>query len=143
MAQHTDTITCVFDLRRVIYETVVEGNIEKWDMASGEITFVNSKVQINKGRWYMGGLQKTRVIFKRSKPKLISTGHLVGKMAYFNLSVDKGEAPRAPSLYRSASTSALYPLWTIKTSATAKAEIWTDVEDWAGGVLTLVIADSL
>jgi hypothetical protein len=137
LAQHTDTITCVFDLRRVIYETVVEGNIEKWDMASGEITFVNSKVQINKGRWHMGGLSKDQSYIQNEvNLKLTSTGHLVGKMAYFNLSVDKGEAPRAP-LYIDLSPHQRSTPLDYKNLATAKAEIWIDVEDWAGGVLTL------
>ena len=137
LAQHTDTITCSFDLRRVNYETMAEGIIEPWDMAAGEIEIINSKVRVKKGGWRMGGLSKDRsYILNEVNLKLTSAGHIVGKMAYFNLHVNRGEVPRSP-LY--------IPLTPHKRSKpldynnldSAKAKIWIDVEDWAGGLLTL------
>ena len=137
LAKHTKSITCSFYLRRVVYESSVQGDIEQWDMASGAITIENSKVQIKRGGWHMGGLSKDRSYIQNEvNLKLTSTGHLVGKMAYFNLSVDKGEAPRAPLYIELSPHQRSTPL-DYKNLATAKAEIWIDVEDWAGGVLTL------
>ena len=137
LAKHTKSITCTFYLRRVVYESSVQGDIEQWDMASGAITIENSKVQIKRGGWHMGGLSKDRSYIQNEvNLKLTSTGHLVGKMAYFNLSVDKGEAPRAPLYIELSPHQRSTPL-DYKNLATAKAEIWIDVEDWAGGVLTL------
>jgi len=137
LAQHPDTIICAFDLRRVNYETKLEGEIEPWDMAAGEIEFKNSKVRVKKGGWRMGGLSKDRSYIQNEvNLKLTSAGHIVGKMAYFNLHVNRGEAPRSPLYIELAPQKRSTPL-DYKNLTTAKAEIWIDVEDWAGGVLTL------
>ena len=66
--------------------------------------------------------------------KLSDDGHLIGKMAYFNLNTNDGEVPINP----------MYPILTEHNRSTpinltninnSSAKLFIDVEDWAGGVM--------
>ena len=103
-------------------------------MAVGSIKFASAGVSVN-GRWRMGGLSKdSSYLTDEVNLRLDSQGHLIGKMAYFNLSVDAGEVPRKPLYIEIKPHAKSIPLHTTKPR---QAELWIDVEDWAGGVLYL------
>ncbi|MDP6969501.1 MAG: hypothetical protein QGG88_10395 [Gammaproteobacteria bacterium] len=137
IAQHADTITCSFDLRRVVYENKTEGEMENWNIANGVIRIENGKVNLKSGRWNMGGLSSNPSYLRDEiNLRLTDKGHLVGKMAYFHLNIDSGEAPMAP-LYIELAPHQRSTALDYKNLPTTKAEIWIDVEDWAGGVLLL------
>lgn len=134
LAELASAIACQFRLRRVIYEQSTEGDIEQWNMAVGSIKFASAGVSVN-GRWRMGGLSKdSSYLTDEVNLRLDSQGHLIGKMAYFNLSVDAGEVPRKPLYIEIKPHAKSIPLHTTKPR---QAELWIDVEDWAGGVLYL------
>jgi hypothetical protein len=127
-------IACDFRLRRVVYENYVEGQIENWDMARGRMLLTNEGVKIE-GQWRMGGLSKDASYLKNEvNLGLTKTGHLVGKMAYFPLTVKQGETLRKPLYIELKPHKRSKPL---NINNLKDAEIWTDVEDWAGGVWQL------
>ena len=124
-------IVCSFELRRVEYEDKPEGQIENWAMAKGFLIMTSNGVKI-KGKWRMGGLSKDPDYLKNEvNLKLTKTGHLVGKMAFFLLNVSSGEVFEKPIFVELTAHKRSEPL-DIKTPDGAK--LWTDVEDWAGGV---------
>jgi hypothetical protein len=83
----------------------------------------------------MGGLSKDSSYLKHEvNLRLTKAGHLVGKMAYFNLNLEEGEVPKNPLYIELKPHNRSQPL---NINNPKKAEFWTDVEDWAGGVWRL------
>ena len=129
-----EPVRCQFNLRRVQYEDKPEGQIENWNMAQGHLDISSEAVKIN-GAWRMGGLSKDPGYLNNEvNLKLTRAGHLVGKMAYFLLNVHPGEVLEKPLYVELKPHKRSKPL-DLKTLG--KAELWTDVEDWAGGVWSL------
>jgi len=128
-------IQCRFTINRVAYDNSELGVPEHWDMAKGTINVNGSDVEFGEGSyWKMGGLSTDKSYFRDEvNIKLTEDGHFVGKMAYFTHTVKQGEVPREP----------LYPTLTKHKrskpinlkSIGDSAELWIDVEDWAGGVM--------
>jgi len=129
--------SCYFTLRRVVYEESILGKIEGWNMAQGTINIKGSDVEFIKSKWRMGGLS-TDPSYLRDEVniKLTEDGHLVGKMAYFNLNIKQGEAPLSP-LYVTLTKHKRSKAFTIHDIKMTRAQIWIDVEDWAGGVMSV------
>lgn len=127
-------MVCEFRLRRVVYEEFKEGMMEHWNMARGKITFAGKGVDID-GKWRMNGLSKDAGYLKNEvNLGLTKQGHLVGKMAYFHLKIDPGEAPRKPLYVALTPHQRSQPL---DLQNPKFAEFWIDVEDWAGGALRI------
>jgi hypothetical protein len=128
---------CSFTLRRVVYDKSILGKIEGWNMAQGTINIKGSDVEFIKSKWRMGGLS-TDPSYLRDEVniKLTEDGHLVGKMAYFNLNIKQGEAPLSP-LYVTLTKHKRSKAFTIHDIKMTRAQIWIDVEDWAGGVMSV------
>ena len=128
---------CSFTLRRVVYDKSILGKIEGWNMAQGTINIKGSDVEFIKSKWRMGGLS-TDPSYLRDEVniKLTEDGHLVGKMAYFNLNIKQGEAPLSP-LYVTLTKHKRSEAFTIHDIKMTRAQIWIDVEDWAGGVMSV------
>ena len=127
-------VSCQFNLRRVEYESKPEGRIENWNMAQGRLKITSNEVNFD-GAWRMGGLSKDPGYLKNEvNLKLTKDGHLLGKMAYFLLNVSPGEVLEKPLYVELKPHKRSKPL-DLKTLG--RAELWTDVEDWAGGVWTL------
>ena len=134
-----DEIICRFSLKRVVYENKAEGEIEGWDMAYGSIIFKGQNTDF-KGAWSMnmGGLSSDSKYFNDEiNIKLTKDGHLVGKMAYFTHTVDIDEAPRRPLFIELTKHPKTKPLNYKNINLDNSAEFWIDVEDWAGGVMSL------
>jgi len=129
-----EPVRCQFNLRRVQYEEKPEGQIENWNMAQGHLDISSEEVKI-KGAWRMGGLSKDPGYLNNEvNLKLTKAGHLVGKMAYFLLNVHPGEVLEKPLYVELKPHKRSQPL---NLKNLGKAELWTDVEDWAGGVWSL------
>lgn len=129
-----EPVRCQFNLRRVQYEDKPEGQIENWNMAQGHLDISSEAVKIN-GAWRMGGLSKDPGYLNNEvNLKLTRAGHLVGKMAYFLLNVHPGEVLEKPLYVELKPHKRSKPL---DLKILGKAELWTDVEDWAGGVWSL------
>ena len=135
LSSNNKNVSCRFTLRRIIYDSSAEGVIEGWNMARGKIIVNGSKVSFN-GNWTMGGISgDPSYLEDEVNLKLTEDGHLVGKMAYFTHTVKDGEAPRNP----------LYPVLKKHKRSTpidlsmdrVQSEQFIDVEDWAGGVLSV------
>jgi len=134
-----DEIVCGFNLRRIVYENKAEGEIEGWDMAYGSITFKGLNADF-KGTWSknMGGLSSdSRYFNDEINIKLTKDGHLVGKMAYFTHTIDSDEAPRKPLFIEITKHPKTKPLNYKNINLDNSAEFWIDVEDWAGGIMSL------
>ena len=128
-------IQCQFKLRRVSYDKHADGQIENWNMALGNVFLSNDGVKL-KGHWRMGGLSKDSSYLKHEvNLKLTTAGHLIGKMAYFHLNISNGEALKKPLYIELKPHKRSKPL---DINNPKNAELWTDVEDWAGGVWTLM-----
>lgn len=131
-----DKLTCAFYLRRVIYENKVEGEIEDWYMAQGSLIINGSEVLLV-GNWRMGGLSSDPKYLKDEvNLRLTKDGHIVGKMAYFNLNTTKGEVPINPTFVELKKHPRSEPL-NYKDRQNKNAKYWIDVEDWAGGVMSV------
>jgi|TARA_B110000240_G_scaffold143250_1_gene158500 hypothetical protein len=134
LATLVQPIACDFRLRRVVYENSEGGQLENWDMARGRMLLTNGGVKIE-GNWLMGGLSTDPSYLKNEvNLKLTKTGHLVGEMAFFLLNVQQGDTPREPLYIELKPHTRSKPLNIINPK---DAELWTDVEDWAGGVWQL------
>jgi len=134
-----EKLQCFFRLRRVVYENIDEGEIEDWNIADGYLLIEKGEVNIdvNQSRWKMGGLSEDPSYLEDEvNLRLTKDGHLVGKMAYFNLHIDTGEAPRIPLYIEIKKHKRSIPLNYINPKKES-AELWIDVEEWAGGVLLL------
>ena len=136
LSMNDKDITCRFRMSRIVYDVIEEGSIEGWNTAEGNINIMGSNVEFGKhSRWRMGGLSSDPSYFRdKVNIKLTESGHLVGKMAYFNLNIKQGETPRNP----------LYPTLTEHKRSTpinlsniknVNAKLFIDVEDWAGAVM--------
>ena len=106
-------------------------------MAKGTINVKESDIEFGEGSyWKMGGLSTDKSYLRDEvNIKLTEDGHFVGKMAYFTHTIKQGEVPREP----------LYPTLTkhkrskpinLKSIGNS-AELWIDVEDWAGGIMRI------
>ena len=125
-------LTCGFKLKRVVYENTSKGEIEDWNMAYGSLIINGSEVTLD-GSWRMGGLSNDPKYMKDEvNLRLTRDGHIVGKMAYFHLSINNGEAPRKPLFIELKKHQNSKPL---NYKIRAAAEYWIDVEDWAGGIM--------
>jgi len=132
-----EKLQCFFRLRRVVYENIDEGEIEDWNIADGYLLIEKGEVNIdvNQSRWKMGGLSADPSYLEDEvNLRLTKDGHLVGKMAYFNLHIDTGEAPRIPLYIEIKKHKRSIPLNYINPKKES-AELWIDVEEWAGGVM--------
>ena len=135
LTNNVKDIQCRFTINRVVYDNSELGVPEYWDMAKGTINVKGSDVEFGEGSyWKMGGLSTDKSYLRDEvNIKLTEDGHFVGKMAYFTHTVKQGEVPREP----------LYPTLTKHKrskpinlkSIGDSAELWIDVEDWAGGVM--------
>ena len=135
LAYIQDKITCSFNLRRVDYDDNFEGIIDNWEMAIGSITIDGTKVIFN-GSWKMGGLSSNPKYWKDEVDiRLTKDGHFVGKMAYFNLLVEKDEAPENPIYVELQKHPKSKPLNYKEYNKSAK--IWINVGTSTGGVMTI------
>jgi len=136
LTNNEDDFQCRFRMSRIVYENVKEGKEEPWNISEGSLNIIGSNVEFARNsRWRMGGLSSDPSYMRdQVNLRLTSDGHFVGKMAYFNLSVDNGEVPINP----------MYPILTKHKRSTpinlnnitnANAKLFIDVEDWAGGVM--------
>ena len=135
LTNNVKDIQCSFTINRVVYENSELGVPEYWDMAKGTINVKGSDVEFGEGSyWKMGGLSTDKSYLRDEvNIKLTEDGHFVGKMPYFTHTIKQGEVPREP----------LYPTLTKHKrskpinlkSIGDSAELWIDVEDWAGGVM--------
>ena len=133
LSRNNKNVSCRFTMRRIIYENNPQGEIENWNMANGKIIFNGADVVFN-GNWRMGGISgDPSYLEDEVNLKLTENGHLVGKMAYFNLTVKDGEAPRNPLYPALKEHKRSIPIELKKDSIKSKQFI--DVEDWAGAVL--------
>ena len=134
--QNEDDFQCRFTMTRIVYENIKEGKEEGWNIAEGNIDIRGSNVEFGSdAKWRMGGLSSDPSYMRdQVNLKLTDEGHIVGKMAYFNLHVDNGEVPINP----------MYPILTKHKRSTpinlnkltnTSAKLFVDVEDWAGGVM--------
>ena len=137
LTNNVKDIQCRFTINRVVYENSELGVPEYWDMAQGTINVKGSEVEFGEGSyWKMGGLSTDKnYLTDEVNIKLTEDGHFVGKMAYFTHTIKQGEVPREP----------LYPTLTKHKrskpinlkSIGDSAELWIDVEDWAGGIMRI------
>ena len=134
--QNEDDFQCRFTMTRIVYENIKEGKEEGWNIAEGNIDIRGSNVEFGSdAKWRMGGLSSDPSYMRdQVNLKLTEDGHIVGKMAYFNLHVDNGEVPINP----------MYPILTehkrstpinLSNKSYTNAKLFIDVEDWAGGVM--------
>jgi endonuclease YncB( thermonuclease family) len=125
-------------MRRVNYEDSVGGTIESWSSARGAVVISGSKISFAKGSaWEMGGLSTDPSYLQDEvNLKLTHDGHIVGRMAYFIFGVQEGEVPVSPryvSLTKHKNSKPIDPSNMKKTNA----ELWIDIEDWAGGIIRI------
>ena len=136
LSNNEDDYECRFAMTRIVYENVKEGKEEGWTIAEGNIDIRGSNVEFgSNAKWRMGGLSSDPSYMRdQVNLKLTDDGHIIGKMAYFNLHVDNGEVPINP----------MYPILTKHKRSTpinlnnltnTSAKLFIDVEDWAGGVM--------
>ena len=136
LTNNEDDYECRFAMTRIVYENIKEGKEEGWTIAEGNIDITGSNVEFgSNAKWRMGGLSSDPSYMRdQVNLKLTDEGHIVGKMAYFNLHVDNGEVPINP----------MYPILTKHKRSTpinlnnltnANTKIFIDVEDWAGAVM--------
>jgi len=136
LTNNKNDFQCHFSMTRIVYEKIKEGQEEGWNIAEGNIIIKGSNVEFEKqARWRMGGLSSDQSYLRdQVNIKLSDRGHLVGKMAYFNLKTNDGEVPTNP----------LYPILTehkrsipinLNDITNTAAKFYIDVEDWAGAVM--------
>ena len=105
-------------------------------IAEGNIDIRGSNVEFGSdAKWRMGGLSSDPSYMRdQVNLKLTDEGHIVGKMAYFNLHVDNGEVP----------INTMYPILTehkrstpinLSNKSYTNAKLFINVEDWAGAVM--------
>ena len=138
LTSNADNWRCNFIMRRVNYEDSVGGTIESWSSARGAVVISGSKISFAKGSaWEMGGLSTDPSYLQDEvNLKLTHDGHIVGRMAYFIFGVQEGEVPVSPryvSLTKHKKSKPIDPSNMKKTNA----ELWIDIEDWAGGIIRI------
>ena len=133
LSSNKDNYKCGFTLKRIVYENDPNGNVENWNMLTGNAHINGSDVSLS-GSWRMGGLSSDPSYLEDEvNLKLTENGHLVGKMAYFLLTVSNGEVPRNPLyvvLNEHQRSTPIEPSIRNKTF-----DQYIDVEDWAGGFM--------
>ena len=135
LANNVKDLRCAFRIQRVNYENSELGQIEGWNMAQGAINIQGSDVEFGEGSfWRLGGLSTDPSYLQDEvNIKLTEDGHLVGKMAYFTHGVKQGEVPREPLYVTLTKHKRSKPI-NLKSIGNS-AELWIEVEDWAGGVM--------
>ena len=139
IAKSHKKLQCFFRLRRVVYENNDQGEIEDWSIADGYLFIEKGELNIdgNRSRWRMGGLSSDPSYLEDEvNLRLTKDGYFVGKMAYFTHHIDTGEVPKSPLYIEFKKHKKSKPL-NYKSSEIESAELWIDVEEWAGGVLFL------
>ena len=139
IVKNHEKLQCFFRLRRVVYENIDEGEIEDWNIADGYLLIEKGEVHIdgNQSRWKMGGLSADPSYLEDEvNLRLTKDGYFVGKMAYFTHHIDTGEVPRSPLYIEIKKHKRSTPL-NYENPKKESAELWIDVEEWAGGVLLL------
>ena len=136
LTNNKNDFQCRFSMTRIVYEKIKEGQEEGWNIAEGNINIKGSNIEFGKkARWRMGGLSlDSSYLRDQVNIQLSDRGHLIGKMAYFNLKTNDGEVPTNP----------LYPILTEHKRSTpinlnniknTSAKFYIDVEEWAGAVM--------
>jgi hypothetical protein len=137
LTKNLKDFTCYFTLRRKVFDQSSVGIVENWNMAQGNLNIRGSDVEFANGSfWKMGGISSDKSYLRDEvNLKITEDGYLVGKMAYFTHSVKQGEAPMSPRYVTLKKNKKSVPIsfQVIKT----RAKFFIDVEDWAGGLLTL------
>jgi len=135
LSSNKDNYTCGFSLKRIIYENDPNGDIENWNMLTGKAHINGSDVSLS-GSWRMGGLSSdSSYLEDEINLKLTENGHIVGKMAYFNLTVSDGEAPRNPLYVVLIEHQRSTPIKLSSRNRNETFDQYIDVEDWAGGFM--------
>ena len=134
--QNEDDFQCRFTMTRIVYENIKEGKEEGWNIAEGNIDIRGSNVEFGSdAKWRMGGLSSDPSYLRdQVNLKLTDEGHIVGKMAYFNLHVDNGEVPINP-MYPILSKHKRSTPINLNNKSFTNAKLFIDVEDWAGAVM--------
>ena len=133
LSSNKDNFTCGFSLKRIIYENDPNGDVENWNMLTGNAHINGYDVSLS-GSWRMGGLSSDPSYLEDEvNLKLTENGHLVGKMAYFNLTVKDGEVPRNPLYVVLNEHKRSTPISLAQENTFFDQYI--DVEDWAGGFM--------
>ena len=134
LAKSITDANCRFTLKRIVYDKSESGELQNWSMASGTINIKDANVDFVKSSWGMGGLSIDPSYFiDETNIKLTEDGHFVGKMAYFNRTINKGEVPENPT-YPTLIKHQRSKAATFKDNKIVEAKYFIDVEDWAGGV---------
>jgi len=139
LATHIQDTNCKFVINRIAYDKSEAGEIQSWALATGFVNIKDGNVDFVKASWRQGGLSLDPSYFKdETNVKLTADGHFVGKIAYFPLSVDKGEVPKNP-LYPTLNKHQRSSAATFKDNniIRARTRYFIDVEDWAGGILSI------
>ena len=138
LTSNADNWRCNFIMRRVNYEDSVGATIESWSSARGAIVISGSKISFAKGSaWEMGGLSTDPSYLQDEvNLKLTHDGHIVGRMAYFIFGVQEGEVPVSPRYVSLTKHKKSKPIDSSNMKKT-NAELWIDIEDWAGGIIRI------
>jgi len=138
LTNNADNWRCNFQMRRVEYEQSVKGIIQPWTIAQGAFEISGSKISFARGSaWEMGGLSTDPTYLQDEvNLKITSDGHIVGRMAYFTHSVQEGEVPRSPRYITLTKHKRSKPI-NFNNIAKTNAELWIDIEDWAGGLIQI------
>ena len=138
LTNNADNWRCNFQMRRVEYEQSVKGIIQPWTIAQGAFEISGSKISFARGSaWEMGGLSTDPTYLQDEvNLKITSDGHIVGRMAYFTHSVQEGEVPRSRRYITLTKHKRSKPI-NFNNIAKTNAELWIDIEDWAGGLIQI------
>ena len=138
LTNNADNWRCNFQMRRVEYEQSVKGIIQPWTIAQGAFEISGSNISFARGSaWEMGGLSTDPTYLQDEvNLKITSDGHIVGRMAYFTHSVQEGEVPRSPRYITLTKHKRSKPI-NFNNIAKTNAELWIDIEDWAGGLIQI------
>ena len=138
LTNNADNWRCNFQMRRVEYEQSVKGIIQPWTIAQGAFEISGSNISFARGSaWEMGGLSTDPTYLQDEvNLKITSDGHIVGRMAYFTHSVQEGEVPRSPRYLTLTKHKRSKPI-NFNNIAKTNAELWIDIEDWAGGLIQI------
>jgi len=137
LATNIQDANCRFVINRIAYDLSEAGVIQPWSLAAGAVNIKDGNVDFVNASWRQGGLSLDPSYFKdEMNIKLTADGHFVGKMAYFTHSVGTGEVPKNP-LYVTLNKHQRSDAATFKDSKITQARYFIDVEDWAGGVLSI------
>ena len=135
LSSNKDNYTCGFSLKRIVYENDPNGNVENWNMLTGNAHINGSDVSLS-GSWRMGGLSNDPSYLEDEvNLKLTQNGHFVGKMAYFLLTVSDGEVPRNPLYVVLNEHQRSTPIKLSSKNRNETFDQYIDVEDWAGGFM--------